>query len=56
MGMNRVKGGGRMPPQPKKIIQVQPAKVELKKSENAWVRPGDKAKELPEEERAKEVW
>jgi len=37
---------------PQKVIQLPSfEKVELKKSENAWVRPSEKAKELPEEER-----
>ena len=50
--------GGRAPPpgKPQKIIQA-PAfeKIELQRSENAWVRPSEKAKAMSEEERAMDV-
>lgn len=41
---------------PQKIIQIpQYEKMELKKSDNAWVRPKEKLKELSDDDREKDV-
>ena len=41
---------------PQKIIQMpQFEKLELKKSENAWVRPSEQVKEMSEEEKETSV-
>ncbi|XP_048581681.1 eukaryotic translation initiation factor 4 gamma 1-like isoform X2 [Nematostella vectensis] len=45
---NPSRNKGRM--QPKKIIRTIQPTVELERSENRWIRPAEKAKELPEEE------
>ena len=45
------------PGKPQKIIQA-PAfheKIELQRSENAWVRPSEKAKTMSEEEKAMDI-
>lgn len=55
IGMSRSGKGGRAPP-PKKIIPTNfEAKVELKKSENAWVRSSGSGKGPSNEESEKEV-
>lgn len=55
VGMNRSGKGGRAAP-PKRIIPTSfETKVELKKSDNAWVRPSEVARDLPEEDKEKEV-
>ena len=57
-GGGRTRGDRRAPPpgKPQKIIQA-PAfeKIELQRSENAWVRPSEKAKTMSEEEKAMDV-
>ena len=54
-GMSRSGKGGRLAP-PKKIIPTNfDTKVELKKSENAWVRSSEKTKEPVGEESEIEV-
>lgn len=55
-GRSKGSGGGRGGGRPQKVIQAPVfQKVELKKSENAWVRPKDQDKELPEEEKITKV-
>ena len=59
-GGNRSSKGGRAPGsmggKPQKVIQLQHfEKPELKRAENAWVRPSDQEKELPEDEKAMKV-
>ena len=48
------KGGSQSnQPRPQKVIQApQFENVELNKSENAWVRPSEKTKDMSEEERS----
>ena len=55
IGMSRSGKGGRAPPLKKIIPTNFEAKVELKKSENAWVRSSESSKTLSNEELEKEV-
>ena len=55
IGMSRSGKGGRAPAMKKIIPTNFEAKVELKKSDNAWVRPSEASKDLSNDEREKEV-
>ena len=56
VGMSRSGKGGRGPAVKKIIPSNFEAKVELKKSDNAWVRPSEVSKDVASEESEKEVW